>query len=233
MSLLTLISGSSEIISGTVLLITAFFILKKDPKYDLNRLVALAVSSFSLTIISEGLLYILQSTDAMLINLLRDITELSGIMAGTCILLAGVEVNRGKYWRNYRVVIPVLILGILGIFGVVFHDALFLSIGESIYYYSEGRFFWAVLFASGIPIIERLVGVFLFNVVRRDVDDEKLKKKLLYLQAGMIGVMLSAAFIVIVLTVLVPAGIALDLFPVIIGQIGYLISCVLVFTAFK
>ncbi|MHA2298602.1 MAG: hypothetical protein ACXAEU_18020 [Candidatus Hodarchaeales archaeon] len=235
MSLITLISGMSEVISGIVFLITAFFVLKKDPKYDLNRLVALAVLFFSIVLMSEGLMYMLQSTDTIIINLIRDITELSGILAGSCILLAGVEVNKGKVWRSLRVIIPVLVVAFIGIFAILFHDVFYVTIGDSIFYYYEGRYFWVFFLVSGIPIVELPIGIYLFNLVRKEVKetDSKVARKMLYLQTGMFCIMVSAAFLVIVLTVLVPAGVAPNLFLVIAGQVGYLVSSVLLFIAFK
>ncbi|MFW9993509.1 MAG: hypothetical protein ACFFD4_15805 [Candidatus Odinarchaeota archaeon] len=235
MTLITTVSGISEIIPGLVFFIIALFVLKKDSADDLNRLIALAFSFFSLLLISEGFMYVLQSTDVLIINFLRDATEVSGILAGVFILLAGVEVNRGSFWKSPRMLVTALAITLIAMIGVLFHDVYYNVIGDSIFYYYEGRFFWAFFLASGVPIVELLLSLFLFNNARRQLrdTDPDIARKMLYLHLCMGLIIISATFLIAVLTVLVPAGTSPNILLVILGQVGYLISCVLGYLAFK
>lgn len=228
--------GMLEVVGGVVFIFVAGFVLSKDPKYDLNRLVCLAFLCFSVTLLSEGLLYVLQSSDPVLINLLRDLTEIGGLFAGAFILLAGIHLSKGKEWRSFHYLSPIFAFTLLGAFFVQFEHVRIQLINNTKFYYYVSDFWWSFVLISLLPVLMLVLSFYMFNTVRRGAvktGDSKLAQRMLLLQVGMVLIIVSAPLLVLQVQFLIPTGTQPNLALIIPGQLGYLASSFTIFLAFK
>lgn len=196
-------------------------------------MVSLAIFGFAFTVLSEGLLNISQSTVSVQINFLRDITVSGGIFAGFFILLAGIQVTKGDEWKKRKIIVPLSVLLCIELFFIIFEHVKSILIDDVYFYYTENELFFSFILSSGIPVIQLLLAIYFFDSIRRSSTDADLSRKLKLLEISMVLILLSAAIIILTISFVVPSGTAPDMTIVIIGQIGYFLSSIFMFLAFK
>lgn len=236
MDLVSLTYGSLGILAGIVFIVTAIFVYRKDPSYDLNRLIALSIASLSLLVINSGVMYILQTTDPLIMNTLRDLAEIGSLLSAFFVFLGGIQVNYGREWRGIKYTGPLLILAIVSMIFMSFEHVGTETINGTIFYYFASDVPGGFIFITIVPLVALVAAISFFERVRRISRDTLTRRSLGFMELGMGLIMVTAAFLVLILQILIPGEIIpfeSAVFLVIIGQSGYLLASFLLYLAFR
>ncbi|MHA1169451.1 MAG: hypothetical protein ACTSP4_15975 [Candidatus Hodarchaeales archaeon] len=185
------IFGVLLVIDGIIAIITGLIIIKRDPNYDLNRLAATIMFSFSMFFISEGIIYILPLSMLGTFNLLRYVTMLAAGVSATLAAISGLYIWKGKMFiSQLRILVPIIVAGAVGtVVSIIDARVVYDDVADAITFENSTI---GIIGQFVIPIIMVLIAITGYVSSLRTVEkSEPLYRKLLALSVALIMIIVA------------------------------------------
>lgn len=187
----------SYLIGGIAAIIVSILIFTKDIRAPLNVLFATSQFFWGISLLFNALTYLFTSPDQIAVHYFRDISTSSGCVGAFLVFITAFTMYKGlHYLKKWYFIIPIVLICIVDIFiGAIFdHVVTDPDLGGI----KTTQKPWVMIFIYGIPVIMIILANIYFFLTRREVEEQIVKKRILFFILGfsfvILGVLIYALF---------------------------------------